>query len=46
MVTLTLKTSAQAELSQPISHHGGLIAFALLFLPLAGTEECAVSRRS
>ncbi|MEO6910543.1 MAG: SMP-30/gluconolactonase/LRE family protein [Edaphobacter sp.] len=41
-VTMTVQTSAVAELAQPISHpshHGGLIAFALLFLPLAGTRR-------
>lgn len=38
-VTLTVKTSALAELSQPVSHRSGLIVFALLFLPLAGTRR-------
>ncbi len=41
-VTLTIQTSAVAGLSQPVSplsHRGGLIAFALLFLPLAGTRR-------
>lgn len=38
-VTLTVQASAQAKLDSTISHRGGLIAFALLFLPLAGTRR-------
>ncbi|MEO9073284.1 MAG: NHL repeat-containing protein [Edaphobacter sp.] len=38
-VTLTVQTLDVAGLSQPISPRGGLIAFALLFLPLAGTRR-------
>ena len=38
-MTMTVQTSATLALNQPISHRGGLIAFALLFLPLAGTRR-------
>ncbi|MEO6817134.1 MAG: hypothetical protein ABI177_10565 [Edaphobacter sp.] len=38
-VTLTIQTSAVASLIQPLSHPGGYIAFAFLFLPLFGTRR-------
>jgi DNA-binding beta-propeller fold protein YncE len=45
-VTLTVQTSAQATLDMPASHRGGLIVFALLFLPLVGTRRMRrVARR-
>jgi hypothetical protein len=39
ILTVKTSTSAQAKLDMPVSHRGGLIAFALLFLPLAGTRR-------
>lgn len=38
-VTLTIQTSAVASLIQPLSHPGGYIAFAFLFLPLFGARR-------
>jgi hypothetical protein len=38
-VTLTVKTTTQAKLDMPVSPRGGMVVFALLFLPLAGTRR-------
>ena len=38
-MTLTVKTTTQAKLDLPVSYGGSSIAFALLFLPLAGTRR-------